>query len=77
MPSSPTPAACAGDCDQGGSVTVDEVILGVNIALGTTSIDVCPAMDTSGDGMVTVDEVITAVNSALDGCPSARSSGPA
>jgi len=67
-PSTPTLAACAGDCDQDGSVTVDEVILGVNIALGTTSVDVCLAMDSSGDGIVTVDEVVTAVNHALDGC---------
>src|SRR5262249_36490232 len=33
----PTPSAtpCVGDCDSSGTVTVDEIITGVNIALGT------------------------------------------
>jgi hypothetical protein len=51
-------------------VTVDELIRGVNIALGNTAVDDCPAMDNSGNGTVTVDELILAVNAALDGCPS-------
>jgi hypothetical protein len=68
---SPTPTlpACAGDCNQDGSVTVDELIKGVNIALGTTSVDACSSFDANGDGAVTINELIAAVNRALNGCP--------
>jgi hypothetical protein len=51
-----------GDCNQDGSVTVDELIKGVKIALGTTSIDACSSFDTNGDGAVTINELIAAVN---------------
>ena len=57
----------------GGTVTVDELIKGVNIALGTTSVDTCQDMDANGDGAVTVDELVAAVNCALNGCASAES----
>lgn len=61
--------ACPGDCDGDGEVTVSNLILAVNIALGTASIDQCPAIDTDGSGDVTVNELIQAVNAALNGCP--------
>jgi hypothetical protein len=60
---------CVGDCNRDASVTVDEIVTGVNIALGNSSIDTCPAFDGDGSGTVTVDEIITAVNNALNGCP--------
>ena len=56
-----------------GSVTVDELIKGVNIARGTATVDTCQAMDANGDGAVTIDELIAAVNRALNGCASAES----
>lgn len=65
----PGPAACAGDCNGDGTVTVDEIIRGVNIALGLTAVDDCLAFDADGGGSVTVDEIVTAVNNALSGCP--------
>ena len=49
-------------------MTVDELIKGVNIALGTTSVETCPSFDTDGDGAVTINELIAAVNRALTGC---------
>jgi hypothetical protein len=61
--------ACVGDCNGDGQVTVDELITGVNIALGSADLDTCPVFDSNGDGSVTVDELITAVNNALLGCP--------
>lgn len=61
---------CAGDCDGSCEVTVDELIVGVNIALRTVSAAQCLAMDSSGEGQVTVDELIAAVNMALLVCPS-------
>jgi hypothetical protein len=63
------PGACAGDCDGNGAVTVNELIRGVNIALGTLAVSACPSFDASGDGRITVDELIAAVNRALGGCP--------
>lgn len=64
-----TLAACAGDCDGDGEVTVDELILAVNIALGSASVDRCTPADLHGDGEVSIDEIVTAVNSALARCP--------
>ena len=61
--------SCAGDCSGDGTVTIDELVTGVSIALGGTSLDTCTAFDTNGDGIVTVDELVAAVNAALGGCP--------
>ena len=61
--------ACGGDCNDDGDVTVNELIAAVNVALETSPITACVAVDTSGDGMVTVNEVVAAVNNALYGCP--------
>jgi hypothetical protein len=63
-----TPQPCAGDCDGDHNVTVDELVRGLNIALGDASLDVCPAMDRNHDGSVSVNELVVAVNSALSGC---------
>jgi hypothetical protein len=64
----PDAVACAGDCNGDGQVTVNELILGVNIALGSQPASVCTAIDTNGDGMVTINELIAAVTRALNGC---------
>ena len=69
LASAPASAQCVGDCNADASVTVDEIITGVNIALGTSAISACEAFDSSGDDSVTVDEILTAVNFALTGCP--------
>lgn len=60
--------ACPGDCDADGEVTVDELILAVNVALGVGSVDACAAADVDQSGSVTVDEILLAVQSALVGC---------
>lgn len=66
---SPTPPpGCVGDCDGGGTVTIDELIRGVSIALGNTALEACPVFDPGGNGTVEVNEIITAVNNALNGC---------
>ena len=64
----PTPS-CVGDCNGNGTVAINELILGVNIALGSASIDECTAFDENGNGMVGINELVAAVNNALDGCP--------
>ena len=62
-------ATCVGDCDGSGDVTVNELVVGVNIALSLAPATTCEAMDRNGDGMVTIDELLTAVSAALLGCP--------
>jgi hypothetical protein len=68
--------SCVGDCDQNDRVTVDELVTGVDIALGVYPIDRCRAFDLGGDDRVTVDELATAVSNALDGCDSQANHGP-
>jgi len=52
-----------------GTAAVDEVVLGVNVALGLQPVAVCAAVDADANGFRTVDELIAAVNSTLRGCP--------
>jgi hypothetical protein len=49
-------------------VTIDELIKGVNIALGALPLEACPPFDRNEDGAVTVDELVAAVSNALYGC---------
>lgn len=67
----PTPGAqgCFGDCSGDGAVTVDEILVMIEIALGTRPVTACPPGDISGDGGISVDELVTAVGLALTGCP--------
>lgn len=65
----PAAAQCPGDCDGNGSVAINELIRGVNIALGIFEVSNCSAMDVNNDGRVTINELIQAVNAALTGCP--------
>ena len=65
----PPPAACAGDCDASGDVSINELLLGVNILVGNAGPAQCPAMDVNGDGAVAVNELVQAVNVALGACP--------
>jgi protocatechuate 3,4-dioxygenase beta subunit len=69
-PPSPTkmPSDCAGDCSNDGTVTVDELVRGVNLSLGTPSGEQCAAFDRDGNRLVTIDELVAAVNGALGGC---------
>ncbi|MBI1814407.1 MAG: hypothetical protein HYR72_05475 [Deltaproteobacteria bacterium] len=68
---SPTPTptpVCTGDCDGNHAVTVDELVIGVDIALESMPLDRCPSFDRDHDSHVTVDELVTAVNEALTMC---------
>jgi ELWxxDGT repeat protein len=60
--------SCAGDCNGDGQVTVDELVRGVGIALGTTPLSTCASVDRDGDGAVSIAELIEAVTAALAGC---------
>lgn len=71
-PPTPTPSAsCLGDCNADASVTVDELVRGVGIAIGRAPLSECPTWDASGDGTLSISELISAVNNALVGCEAA------
>ena len=64
-----TPATtCAGDCNGDGTVAINELISGVNIALGSAPASACATMDANDDGTVAINEIIAAVSRALSGC---------
>jgi hypothetical protein len=49
-------------------VTIDELVMMVNIALGARPLSDCAAGDSTRDGEITIDEIIRAVTRALSGC---------
>lgn len=61
---------CIGDCDHGGTVTIDELLVMVNVAVDNAPTSRCEAGDSNGDGLITVDEILAAVHRALAGCSS-------
>jgi hypothetical protein len=65
-----TPTPCVGDCNDDGSITVDEILTMVNIALGNADISECEPGDADHNGQITVDEILAAVDEALNGCGS-------
>ena len=60
---------CAGDCEGSNSVSINELIGCVRIALGSEAVGVCDACDVDGSTLVSIDELVAAVNAALNGCP--------
>lgn len=62
------PVSCAGDCDSGGSVTVNEIVMLVGIALERMPIDLCEMGNSDGNEQITINELLAAVNRALSGC---------
>lgn len=60
--------ACAGDCNASGDVAINELIVCVNIALGSAAGSSCAPCDVNADESVAINELIAAVNSALGGC---------
>jgi hypothetical protein len=63
-----TGPGCVGDCDGLGSVLVNELVFGVNIALGTADVAGCLNFDRDRSGTVTIEELVAAVRNALNGC---------
>jgi hypothetical protein len=64
----PTPGPCHGDCNFDGSVGINELIIGVGIALNLRPLTDCSVFDINRDGMVSVGELVTAVNALLNSC---------
>src|SRR5262249_14246453 len=64
----PGSGQCIGDCNHDGRVTIDEIILGVRVALGNAAADAC---DAGGPGFA-IDGLVTSVLNSLSGCTSLR-----
>ena len=64
---------CVGDCDSDGRVTVDEIILLINVALDPVNTPLtCPAMEAPLiEPPPPIDQIVEAVRNALSGCPPA------
>jgi YVTN family beta-propeller protein len=61
-------APCIGDCNADDAVRIDELILAVNVALGSAGLSSCPTLDIDGNLKVEINELINAVNRAQNGC---------
>ncbi|MCK6555663.1 hypothetical protein L6Q96_13955 [Candidatus Binatia bacterium] len=59
---------CDGDCNGDVEVTVDELLIMVNITTGSGSVSQCLQGDLNGDREITVDEILAAVAAGLTGC---------
>jgi bacillolysin len=75
----PTPAGgvCPGDCDGDGFVFVDEVLIGIAIALGDEQPNRCDRFDVDGDGKVLIHELVHALGRLLRGCGAGAMASPA
>jgi hypothetical protein len=58
---------CIGDCNDDQRVAVNELVIGVSVALGREDIATCEAFD-DGSGDVTVDVLLEAVQNSISGC---------
>lgn len=61
-------AQCVGDCDGDGKVSISELIVGVNIVLGTQDPSVCTAFQ-NRNGTVDISQLVKGVNNAFGSCP--------
>ena len=65
------PSGCAGDCDRDGTVTVDEIVRLLAMALGNAPLGTCACQACSGQVCVAeigADCILRAVDNALRGC---------
>jgi hypothetical protein len=60
---------CVGDCNGDGEVTIEELLLMVNIALGAQNVSACACGDPDNSGEIDISEILQGVNNALTGCP--------
>jgi hypothetical protein len=60
--------SCVGDCNGDSVVAVSEVIVGVNIDLGTSALATCASFDVDHNSSVDITEIVQAVANAVCGC---------
>jgi hypothetical protein len=68
-PTPPPPRVCAGDCNGDGTVGIDDLVLGVLVALQSRPADACPGLRGDAGAVVGIADLVTAVVHALEGCP--------
>jgi ELWxxDGT repeat protein len=68
LPISAFTGPCPGDCDGDRHVSVAEIVLGLNIALGRQPLDACSAFDSNVDGQIGVADLVAAVRANLENC---------
>jgi hypothetical protein len=61
-------SSCTGDCDGDENVSIAELVLSMNIALGVSPLFQCESIDENRDGSVTVDELVQAVLQSVTRC---------
>ena len=86
-PGTPTPtpsptattaaSPCIVSCNGQPDVTVDQVVVGMNILRGAADRSVCSNLDMNGDTQVTFDELVFALDAGLRGCPPEPPNPPA
>jgi ELWxxDGT repeat protein len=64
----PLPPTCRGDCNEDGTVTVAEIVTGVDVALDRIPVVGCSSLDVNEDRRVSIDELVAAVHRAMAGC---------
>lgn len=74
-PAAAVSRSCVGDCNRDGEITVDELVVGANVALGRQPLADCPALDSAGDGVIAIDDLVSAVSDVLTGCVSVDPAG--
>jgi hypothetical protein len=62
------PGMCVGDCSANGLVTTNELVLGINVALGLKPLDACRPFDANRDGAISIAELLSSVVDAMNGC---------
>jgi len=65
------PPACVGDCNDNRDISVNELVTGVGIALGSLPLSACPAFECAA-GQVNISCLVAGVDAALNGCPATR-----
>src|SRR5262245_59791115 len=65
----PAKAVCVGDCNGSGMVEINELILGVNIALGNTPVSMCPSFACTGNDTVPINCLLQVVLNDTNGSP--------
>jgi len=60
---------CGGDCDGDRVVVVNELLIAVNILLGSQPLTACVAIDEDESGAAAIHELVEAVSHLLSGCP--------
>jgi hypothetical protein len=59
---------CVGDCDGNGAVGINELVIGVNIALDLEPLATCMDFDSDHDDTLRIAELLGGVRSSIDGC---------